>query len=68
MMLAAVELQGGDRVSARGDHPEYEVASVEARQGRLQITDTTGEVHTYHRGDTVGVIRAKTRTRAASRR
>ena len=56
MTLTAVELQVGDRVAAQGDHPGYEVVSVDAQQGRLQVADTRGEVHTYHRSDTVIVI------------
>ena len=68
MILTAVELEVGDRVAARGCHPEYQVASIEAHQGRLQVCDTTGEVDTYHRGDTVTVIRARARTHVGVRR
>ena len=68
MTLTADELQVGDTVAARGCHPEYQVASVEAHQGRLQVCDTAGEVHTYHRGDSVVVIRARTRTHVSLRR
>jgi hypothetical protein len=57
MKLTVVELRAGDRVAAQGDHPGYEVVSVDAQQGRLQVADTRGEIHTYHRGDTVDVQR-----------
>jgi hypothetical protein len=55
MTLKAVELQAGDKVAAQGDDPAYEVLSINAQQGRVQIADTGGEVHTYHRDDMVEV-------------
>jgi hypothetical protein len=55
MTLTAVDLRVGDRVAAQGDHLEYEVVSVDAQQGRVQVADTNGEVHTYHRSDLVEV-------------
>ena len=57
MTLTADELRVGDRVAAQGGHPGYEVAAVDAAQGRVQIADTTGEVHIYHRADTVDAAR-----------
>jgi hypothetical protein len=57
MTLTAGDLQVGDRVMAQGDHPEYEVVSIDAHQGRVQVADPSGEVHTYHRTDTVEVTR-----------
>ena len=57
MTLTAADLRVGDSVEAQGDHPGYEVASVDAQQGRVQVADTNGEVHTYHRTDTVEVAR-----------
>ncbi len=57
MTLTAVELQVGDTVAAQGDDPGYEVVSIGAAQGRVQVADTTGEIHTYHRDDIVHVAR-----------
>jgi hypothetical protein len=57
MTLTAVDLRVGDRVAARGDHLEYEVVSVDAQHGRVQVADTNGEVHTYHRTDPIDVKR-----------
>jgi hypothetical protein len=55
MTTTAVDLRAGDHVAAQNDDLEYEVAGVDAQNGRVQVADTTGEVHTYHRTDTVDV-------------
>jgi hypothetical protein len=57
MTTTAIDLRSGDHVAAQADHPEYEVAGVDTQHGRVQVADTTGEVHTYHRDDTVNVTR-----------
>ncbi len=57
MKLTAVELQVGDTVAAQGDHPGYEVVAIGAAQGRVQVADATGRIHTYHRDDIVQVAR-----------
>jgi hypothetical protein len=46
MVLTVVDLQVGDVVSADGDDPEYEVSSIDAQQGCVQVADTVGAVHT----------------------
>jgi hypothetical protein len=55
MTTAAIDLRAGDHVAAQNDHPGYEVAGVDTQHGRVQVADTTGEVHIYHRDDTVKV-------------
>jgi hypothetical protein len=55
MTTTAIDLRAGDHVAAQNDHPGYEVAGVDTQHGRVQVADTTGEVHTYHRDDTVKV-------------
>ena len=56
--MTVVELHAGDRVAGQADYLAYEVCGVEVQQGRVQVADTVGEVHCYHRDDTVVVIRA----------
>jgi hypothetical protein len=53
----ASNLQAGDKVVAHGNHGEYEVRTVDIHQGRVQVTDTAGEIHTYHREDSLSVTR-----------
>ncbi len=55
MTTAAVDLRTGDHVAAQDDDLEYEVAGIDTQNGRVQVADTMGEVHTYHRTDTVDV-------------
>jgi hypothetical protein len=55
--LATIDLRAGDEVAARNDDTEYEVGAIEALQGRVQVADTRGHVHTYHENEKVRVIR-----------
>jgi hypothetical protein len=55
--MAAIDLIGGDFVTAQGDHLKYVVAGVDAQHGHVQIADTTGETHTYQRMDKLSVTR-----------
>jgi hypothetical protein len=48
-------LRRGDHVDADGPNSAYEVRHVETDQGRLQIIDTFGNIHSYHEKTTVHV-------------
>jgi len=51
------ELRIGDKVAAKGDSGEFEVRAIEAHQGRLQVVDAGGGIHTYWRTSTVHLTR-----------
>ncbi|MDQ6838122.1 MAG: hypothetical protein M3137_07300 [Actinomycetota bacterium] len=55
--LAAADLQTGDRVTAEGVNGQYDVGTTHGDQGRIQVADTAGRMHSYHRTDTVNVTR-----------
>jgi hypothetical protein len=55
--LVTIDLRVGDEVAARKDDAEYEVGTIEAQQGRVQVADTDGNVHSYHENETLSVIR-----------
>jgi len=55
--VATASLRAGDMVAAQKDDGDYEVAMVEAQQGRVQVTDCADGIHTYHQADTVHVTR-----------
>jgi hypothetical protein len=57
MKVAAVDLQVGDRVMAHEDNLDYVVVSVDAQQGRVQVSGETGGVHTYSQSKTVDITR-----------
>jgi hypothetical protein len=44
-------------VAAQKDDLDYEVAMVEVQQGRVQVADIAGGIHTYHQTGTVHVTR-----------
>lgn len=54
---SAAALRPGDRVQPPKNQVTFEVAAIEFQQGRVQVTDTTGEVHTYHRSDPIELAR-----------
>jgi quercetin dioxygenase-like cupin family protein len=54
---APLDLRAGDKVAAHNHETPYVVWSVQAGQGRVQVADTAGDVHTYHQTDTVTVAR-----------
>ncbi len=47
--LATSDLRAGDTVAAHKHATGYEVGTVAVQQGRVQIVDTTGGIHNYHR-------------------
>ncbi|MDQ6783219.1 MAG: hypothetical protein M3063_07230 [Actinomycetota bacterium] len=55
MMVA--DLRTGDRVKAEGVNGQYDVCMIHGDQGRVQVGDTAGRMHNYHRTDTVDVTR-----------
>lgn len=55
--LATCDIRAGDTVAAHKHATGYEVGTVAAQQGRVQIADTTGAIHNYHRTDMLHVTR-----------
>ncbi len=53
--LSTIDLRTGDEVAAWKDDADYEVSVVEAHQGRVQVADTHGGVHSYHQNEKVRV-------------
>jgi pyruvate kinase len=53
----AGELAPGDRVLARDGGVDYQVEHVRASQGRVQVTDTNGDIHSYSSNQTLQVDR-----------
>lgn len=55
--MVVADLRTGDRVTAEGVNGQYDVCTIHGDQGCVQVGDTAGTMHSYHRTDTVNVTR-----------